>query len=334
MKNRYIKFDTPPKIIATSSVVGKRENEGLFGGKYDIVDETDSFSQDTWEKSESEMQRLAVKTVLEKTNLIDSDIDALFAGDLTNQCASSNYGLLNYDIPFFGLYGACSTAAEGLILSALTVGYGIFDKTISVTSSHNCSAERQFRYPLEYGGQHTPTSQWTVTGSGAFVVSKSGKGPSIVGCMPGKTIDKGITDINNMGAAMAPSAVDTLTSFFKETKTSPQDYDLITTGDLGFEGHRIVKEFMYENGYDMGEIYNDCGLMIYDRKKQDMHAGGSGCGCSAVVFAAHIYKELCRGKLNNVLFLGTGALMNPATVQQGLSIPGIAHLVHIKGCDN
>ncbi len=332
MKRRYIKFDNPPKIISTSSVVGKRENEGCFGGKYDIVDTKDSFEQSTWEKSESEMQRLAVKKVMEKTSLTDDDIDVMFAGDLTNQCVSSNYGLLNYDIPFFGLYGACSTAAEGLMLSAITVANGVFNKALAVTSSHNCSAERQFRYPLEYGGQHTPTSQWTVTGSGAFIVSKDGCGPIIAGCMPGKAIDKGITDINNMGAAMAPSAIDTLTAFFKETKTKPSDYDLITTGDLGYEGHRIVKEFMYENGYEMGKNYNDCGLMIYDRKKQDMHAGGSGCGCSAVVFAAHIYDELANGRLNNVLFIGTGALMSPSSVQQGLSIPGIAHLVHIKGC--
>jgi stage V sporulation protein AD len=333
MKKRYLRFDDPPKIISASSVVGRKENEGNFHGKYDVVDETDSFSQNTFEKSESEMQRLAVKKALEKANLCDHDIDVLFAGDLTNQCVSSNYGLLNYDIPFFGLYGACSTAAEGLILDSLTVSNGIFEKALAVTSSHNCSAERQFRYPLEYGGQHTPTSQWTVTGSGAFIVSKQGKGPSVVGCMPGKTVDKGITDINNMGAAMAPSAIDTLSCFFKETNTLPRAYDLIATGDLGFEGHRIVKEIMYENGYDMGLTYKDCGLMIYDRKKQDMHSGGSGCGCSAVVFAAHIYDELCKGNLHNVLFVGTGALMSPTSVQQGLSIPGIAHLIHIKGCE-
>ena len=330
MKKRYIKIKNPPKIIATSSVVGRKENEGCLGGCFDIFDQTDSFGQDTWEKSESEMQRLAVKKVLEKSSLTERDIDALFAGDLTNQCASSNYGLLSFDISFFGLYGACSTAAEGLLLSGLTVGNDIFKRTIAVTSSHNCSAERQFRFPLEYGGQHTPTSQWTVTGSGAFVVSKEGKGPSIVGCLPGKTIDHGITDINNMGAAMAPAAIDTLNCFFNETNTVPQDYDLIATGDLGFEGHRIVKEIMYEKGFDMGLNYQDCGLMIYDRKKQDMHSGGSGCGCSAVVFASHIYERMKQGELNNVLFLGTGALMSPTSIQQGLSIPGIAHLVHLK----
>ncbi len=331
MKNSIIKFENPPKIIATCSVVGKRENEGPLSGKFDIVDQTDKFEQDTWEKSESEMQRLAVKNVLKKAGLTDCDIDAMFAGDLTNQCVSSNYGLLDFDIPFFGLYGACSTAAESLMLSALTVGCGVFEKTVAVTSSHNCSAERQFRYPLEYGGQHTPTSQWTVTGSGAYIVSNQGKGPVICDVMPGKTVDKGITDINNMGAAMAPSAVNTLTRYFTESKTKPSDYDLIVTGDLGYEGHRIVKEFMFENGFDMGKTYNDCGLIIYDLNKQDMHAGGSGCGCSAVVFASHIYNELCSGRLKDVLFIGTGALMSPSSVQQGLSIPGIAHLLHIKG---
>ena len=333
MKNSYIKFEDPPRIIATSSVVGNKEAQGPLGNEFDIVDITDGFGMPTFEQSESEMQRLAVKKALEKAGLSDKDIDVMFAGDLTNQCVSSNYGLLGYDIPFFGLYGACSTAAEGMILSSLTVGYGVYEKALAVTSSHNCSAERQFRYPLEYGGQHTPTSQWTVTGSGAFIISKDGNGPAVAGCMPGRTVDKGITDINNMGAAMAPSAVDTLIRFFRETNTVPNDYDLITTGDLGYEGHRIVKEFMLKNGYDISNVYNDCGLMIYDLKKQDMHSGGSGCGCSAVVFASYIYDQLKNGKLKNVLFVGTGALMSPSSVQQGQSIPGIAHLLHIKGGD-
>lgn len=331
MKKEIITFNRCPKIIAACSVAGNREKEGPLGGKFDIVDEKDSFGQDTWEKSESEMQRLAVKYVLEKASLTENEVDALFAGDLTNQCVSSNYGLLSFDVPFFGLYGACSTAAEGLILSALTVGYGIYNKTVAVTSSHNCTAERQFRFPLEYGCQHAPTAQWTVTGSGAFVISSEGVGPTICDVLPGKAIDRGITDINNMGAAMAPAAIDTLTRYFTQSRTSPQDYDLIVTGDLGYEGHRIVSELMLGKGFKMGENYSDCGLMIYDLKKQDMHAGGSGCGCSAIVFASHLYKELSSGKLRDVLFLGTGALMSPASVQQGLSIPGIAHLLHIKG---
>ncbi len=331
MNKGIITFENPPKIISTCSVVGKKENDGPLGSLFDIVDKTDKFSQDTWEKSESEMQRLAVKNVLKKAELTENHIDVLFSGDLINQCISSNYGLIDFNIPYLGLYGACSTAAEGLLLSALTVANGTFDKTIAVTSSHNCSAERQFRYPLEYGGQHTPTSQWTVTGSAAFIVSKDGNAPIIADVLPGITVDKGITDINNMGAAMAPAAISTLTRYFNITNTVPDDYDLIVTGDLGYEGHKIVKELMVGNGYTMGKNYNDCGLMIYDLKKQDMHAGGSGCGCSAVVLASHIYNELSIGNLKNVLFIGTGALMSPTSIQQGQSIPGIAHLIHITG---
>lgn len=333
MKNELIKFKEPPRIAAAYSVVGKKESNGPLGSHFHLTDQTDTFGMDTWEKSESEMQRLAVKGVLNEAGISECDVDALFAGDLTNQCVSSNYGLKGFKIPFFGLYGACSTAAEGLILSAMCIGGGIFENTIAVTSSHNCSAERQFRYPLEYGGQHSPTAQWTVTGAGSFAVTREGKHPTIEAVLPGKTVDQGITDINNMGAAMAPAAIDTLTRFFQKSKTSPADYDLIVTGDLGYEGHRIVKELMLGKGIDMGKRYDDCGLMMYDRKRQDVHAGGSGCGCSAAVFAAYLYPKLCRGELKNMLFIGTGALMSPSSVQQGLSIPGIAHLVHLKGCE-
>ncbi|MBQ6701904.1 MAG: stage V sporulation protein AD [Clostridia bacterium] len=331
MKNEVIRFTDPPRIISTCSVVGKMEKEGPLGHCFEIFDKKDKYGQDSWEKSENEMQRLALRHAIQKADLFDDQIDALFAGDLNNQCIGSNYGLLDFDIPFFGLYGACSTAAEGLMLSAMTVGYGIYKKTAAVTSSHNCTAERQFRYPVEYGGQHTPTSQWTVTGSGAFIVADSGDHPCICDVLPGKTIDRGITDINNMGAAMAPAAIDTLTRYFTQTNTHPLDYDLILTGDLGYEGHRIVKELMYERNYDLSKNYNDCGLLIYDREKQDVHAGGSGCGCSAVVFASYIYDLLCKKQLKDVLFLGTGALMSPISVQQGQSIPGIAHLIHVKG---
>ncbi len=335
MKNEVIVFEKPPLISMTCSVVGKKEKDGPLSNAFDIFDETDTFGQDTWEKSESEMQRIAVKKLLEKSNIKEDKIGGVFAGDLTNQCASSNYGLMNFNVPFFGLYGACSTAVEGMILASITVANNVFENAIAVTSSHNCSAERQFRFPLEYGGQRTPTSQWTVTGSGAFLISSNISSnktiPKIVDCMPGKVIDRGITDINNMGAAMAPAAIDTLTRYFTHTNTCPDDYDLIATGDLGSEGHRIVKELMLEKGFEMGKNYTDCGLLIYDRSKQDVHSGGSGCGCSAIVFASHIYSELIHGRLKNILLLGTGALMNPASVQQGLSIPGIAHLIHVKG---
>lgn len=335
MKKGIIVPKIKPYIISSASVAGKRENEGPLGGKFDICDESDMFGQKTWEQSESEMQKIALGKALEKAGIEDSDIGLLFAGDLMNQCVGSNYGLVDYNIPYIGLYGACSTMSEGLMLSAMTVGFGVVETAAAVTSSHNCTAERQFRYPLEYGGQHAPTSQWTVTGSGAFVVKNGNFAlPYIADVMPGQAIDRGITDINNMGAAMAPAAIDTLYRYFTESGKKPSDFDLIVTGDLGFEGHRIVCEFMADKGYDMKVSYNDCGLIIYDLNKQDMHSGGSGCGCSAVVLASHIYPMLCEGLLQNVLFIGTGALMNPATVQQGLSIPGIAHLVHIAGGKN
>lgn len=258
------------------------------------------------------------------------NIDALFSGDLINQCICSAQGTLSYDIPFFGLYGACSTIAEGLILSSLLISSGIYESTIAAASSHNSTAERQYRFPLEYGGQRTPTAQWTVTGAGAYVLMSDGNGPHIAGVMPGRTVERGIDDANNMGAAMAPAVIDTLTRYFTQTGTSPADYDLIATGDLGVEGHGIVSELMKNEGYDMGENYNDCGMLIYDIEKQDMHAGASGCGCSAVVLAASLLERIKCGELNDILFIGTGALMNPMSVQQGQAIPGIAHLVRIK----
>ena len=335
----WIRFSKPPRLISAASVVGKREFEGPLGDLFDMhdgstgfFDGADRFGQPTWEQSEAEMQRLAFNLAVSKLGASEDAIGALFAGDLINQCTGSAYGLLNYNIPFFGLYGACSTAAEGLILSAMTVAAGYFDRAAAVTSSHNCSAERQFRFPLEYGGQRTPTSQWTVTGSGAFVIGTEPVpgSPEIVSCCIGITREKGITDINNMGAAMAPAAVDTLQRYFTESGTAPSDYDLIVTGDLGYEGHGIVLDMMKADGYDLSANYNDCGLLIYHRSGQDMHAGGSGCGCSAVVLAAYLLKQMREGKLRNLLFIGTGALMSPMTVQQGLPIPGVAHLLHLR----
>ena len=289
-----------------------------------------SFGQKTWEQAEAEMQRQAINIALSKAKNDAKNIDALFSGDLINQCICSAQGTLSYDIPFFGLYGACSTIAEGLILSSLLISSGIYESTIAAASSHNSTAERQYRFPLEYGGQRTPTAQWTVTGAGAYVLMSDGNGPHIAGVMPGRTVERGIDDANNMGAAMAPAVIDTLTRYFTQTGTSPADYDLIATGDLGVEGHGIVSELMKNEGYDMGENYNDCGMLIYDIEKQDMHAGASGCGCSAVVLAASLLERIKCGELNDILFIGTGALMNPMSVQQGQAIPGIAHLVRIK----
>ncbi|MBQ3182237.1 MAG: stage V sporulation protein AD [Clostridia bacterium] len=329
MRKEIIRFKRPVSIISSASVVGKREHEGPFGDIFDEYDPSDSFDKDSWEKAEAEMQKRALTIVLTKAKKEEDDIDGIFAGDLINQCTSSAYGLLDFDIPYFGLYGACSTAALSLFLASLAINAGM-ESCACVTSSHFCSAERQFRFPLEYGSQRTPTSQWTVTGAGAFILSSEGEGPYIVDGMGGISTDMGINDANNMGAAMAPAAISTLTRYFEATGTKPQDYDKIITGDLGFEGHGIVIDLMLEKGYDVRNVYTDCGLVIYDRERQDMHAGASGCGCSAVMMASHFLEEMKKGILKDILFIGTGALLSPMAVMQGQNIPGIAHLVHLK----
>lgn len=329
MKSEIISFRNAPTILSRATVVGKKEFEGPLGALFDRHDDTDTFGKSTWEQSESEMQRLALALSIRKANLKNSDIDAVFAGDLINQCTGSAYGLISFGIPYFGLYGACSTAAEGLILASLALNAGAFDRVAVVTSSHNCSAERQFRYPIEYGGQRTPTAQWTVTGSAAFLLGSDRGAAYITEAMPGRSVDLGIDDAANMGAAMAPAAVDTLTRYFKASGKKPSDFDMIVTGDLGYEGHAIVLDLMKKQGIDLSSNYTDCGLLIYDRKKQDMHAGGSGCACSATVLAALLLDRFERGELHDILWMGTGALMSPMSVQQGLSIPGICHLVRI-----
>lgn len=315
-------------IRSGASVVGKLEKEGPLGGCFDLHSIDDRFAQKTWEKAEAEMQRLALNTALAKSGYNEGDLDAILSGDLLNQCIGASYGLKDFSVPYFGLYGACSTAAEGLILSALLVSSGQLRATAAVASSHNCTAERQYRSPLEYGGQRTPTAQWTVTGAGAFVVTAPEHATVCIDSVcPGVVIEKGIRDVANMGAAMAPAAADTLLRFFAESGSLPTDYDLIVTGDLGYEGGDILTQLMRVEGIDMGEIYNDCGMMIYSRERQDTHAGGSGCGCSAAVLASYLLPKLTEGSLRRVLFLGTGAMMSPQSIQQGECIPAVAHLV-------
>lgn len=337
MNRNIYKFKKRVFITSSSSVVGKKEKESPLAPLFDISGD-DKFSKDTWEKSEAEMQRLALNIAINKASLSPSDVDLLFAGDLINQCISSSFGLIEFQIPFLGLFGACSTCAEGLLMSAV-YSANICDRCAAVTSSHFCSAERQFRYPLEYGGQRPPSAQWTVTGSGAFVVSSVTDDiknsdeefiPEIVDVMPGRIVDRGITDANNMGGAMAPSAYDTVKKYM-DLGHSPEEFDLIVTGDLGFEGSGILLDLLSASRIDITKNHADCGLMIFDRQKSDVHAGGSGCGCSAVVLAADILKNIKNGVLENVLFIGTGALMNSMSVNQGRTIPGIAHLIHIKG---
>ncbi len=319
-------------ITAAASAVGKKESEGPLGDLFDLRDPDNKFGCKTWEMAESEMQRLAFNTLLAKKGLSDKDLDALFAGDLLNQCVGSAYGLLGFDIPYFGLYGACSTCAESLLLSSMTVSGGFCRRCGAVTSSHYCSAERQYRTPLEYGSQRTPTAQWTVTGSGAFLVEKGSceRGmATILRGMPGRVLERGIRDANNMGAAMAPAAADTILRFFKATDTCADDYDLIITGDLGFEGGSILCDLMCFEEYPIKEKYTDCGMLIYDRERQDVHGGGSGCGCSAVVLASYLLPKLESGELSHILFLSTGAMMSPDSIKQGESIPAVAHLLEL-----
>ncbi len=325
----YIKFANRPSVLSYYAVAGRKEKEGPIGHLIEEYSGDDRFSKDTWEKAESEMQRRAFSGALSKLKP-GTKVDCVFAGDLMNQCTSSNYGLVDFETPYIGLYGACSTCAESIALASMSVSAGYAQNVGAVTSSHFCSAERQFRFPLEYGGQRTPTSQRTVTASGAFVMSGKPCRAQVSEVMFGTVRDGGIKDINNMGAAMAPAAIDTLCGFFEKSGSKPSDYDLIVTGDLGYEGYSIVKELLAKRGMKLGDNYNDCGLIVFNRENQDMHAGGSGCGCSALVLAAKILPEIEAGKLREVLFIGTGALMSPTSLQQGLTIPAVAHLVHFS----
>lgn len=333
MRHSIIRMNA--SLIAASSVVGYLERRGPIGACFDFYDDKnnggDRFGQDTFEKAESEMQRIALNGALAKIGSGERNLGAIFAGDLLNQCTSSAYGLLDFDVPYFGLYGACSTVAEGLLLAGAMVTGGMFDLCASVASSHNCTAERQYRTPLEYGGQRTPTAQWTVTGAGAFLIGKlDGQAVRLTAGLPGIAVEKGITDTNNMGAAMAPAAADTLLRFFEQSNTGANEYDVIVTGDLGYEGGEILCELMEMEGCDISEKHQDCGQMIYTRQTQDTHAGGSGCGCSAVVMASYFLPKLLHGEIKRLIFMGTGAMMSPSSIQQGLAIPGIAHLLVLE----
>ena len=326
-----IEFKKKISIIASGTAAGRMESEGPLGAIFDHIDTTDRFGADTWEKSESEMQRIALGKAIEKSGYKKEDIDALYAGDLLNQCVGSSFGLVEYEIPFFGIYGACSTLGEGMLLASIMLESGCASVCASSCSSHNCSAERQFRFPLEYGGQRTPTAQWTVTGAAAHILSSEREGRArITRAQVGRAFDGGIQDANNMGAAMAPAAADSILRYFSDTHESPDDYDLILTGDLGYEGSDILCTLTKTRGLDISRVHDDCGMIIYDRSRQDVHSGGSGCGCSGIVFGSHILPLIEQGKLERILLIPTGALMNPASIQQGQSILGIAHILSIS----
>lgn len=325
-----ITFKNSPCILETACCVSKKEGDGPLKPYYDKIFTDAHLGEDSWEKAESAFQKTAIETLFKKSGTSPSDIDFIFGGDLLNQCIGSNYGLLNFNIPFFGLYGACSTFVEGSILAAMATDGGYADKAIAVTSSHFCSSERQFRFPLEYGGQRTPTAQWTVTGSGAALIGKGGN-IKITHATVGRIVDYGISDVNNMGSAMAPAAIDTILKHFKDRNISADYFDMVVTGDLGFVGRQIVQEQLTKQGIDISKTkYIDCGEQIFDREKQDVHAGGSGCGCCASVFCGWLYTLLKSNKAKRILVAATGALMSPTTCFQGEAIPGISHCISIE----
>ncbi len=328
--NQTVKLSNPVSIISTANIAGKKEGEGPLSDYFDIIMKNAEWGEDTWEKTESKMQKDTVSRAIERANLSPSDIDYILAGDLLNQCISSSFALRDLNIPFFGVYGACSTMAETISLGSMLIDGGYAQNIAAVTSSHFCTSERQYRQPLEYGGQRPPTAQWTVTGSGSVILSKNGIGPYITHITTGKIVDMGIKDANNMGAAMAPAAAETLKAHFEDTKKSPADYDLILTGDLGRLGKEIMIDLMCDYNYDLKNNYNDCGCLIFDPDEQDTHAGGSGCGCGAVTLTGYIMSLMKQKKLNCVLFMATGALLSPTSTLQGESIPSIAHAITIS----
>ena len=324
-------FQNPPVIAAWASVAGKKESEGPLCHTYDVTFQDTYLGQNSWELAERKMQQMALHKLAEKTSMNENDFELVFSGDLLNQCVSSSFTLCNKGIPHLGLYGACSTMAEGLVLASMAVGGGFVNHAVAMTSSHFASSERQYRFPLGYGGQRTPTAQWTVTGSGAAFISSEGKGPRINACTIGTITDLGVKDANNMGAAMAPAALDTILAHFRDLKTGPDNFDLIVTGDLGQTGKEMLLQMALRKGYSLGGKLEDCGTLVFDRTRQDVHSGGSGCGCSAITLCGYILDKLNKGKLKKILFCGTGALLSPTSVQQGMPIPGVCHAVSISG---
>lgn len=317
------------RVAASASVVGREENRGPLGDLFDFHDDENRFGAKTWEQAEGEASRMALSFALKKWNS-PAPPELLFAGDLQNQCMASASGLLSFGIPYFGLYGACSTMTEGLLLASIALASGGVGSAAAVSSSHNAAAERQFRLPLEYGGQRTPTAQWTATAAGAFVLEKGEGGVRITHGMAGKMVDGGISDAANMGAAMAPAAADSILTFLAQTGTRATDYDAIVTGDLGEEGSLLLSVLLEKEGIRLSG-HRDCGCLLYNKETQDVHAGASGCGCSAAVLSAYFLPKLASGEMKKLLFLSTGALMNPQSTLQGSSIFGIAPCILLEG---
>jgi len=322
---RTVRLEHPPAVLSFAAVGGHMEGQGPLRDEFDELSEDHFWGEKTWERGESAMQRHALSHALQKGGLREADIDFVFAGDLLNQCIGSSFSLRDTGIPFYGLYGACSTMGEALSLAAMLIDGGFARRAAALTSSHFCTAERQYRMPVPYGSQRTPTAQWTATAAGCCILADSGGGPYVTHLTAGRIVDKGIADANNMGAAMAPAAYDTLAALFRDTQTAPADYDLIVTGDLGRLGHDIVVDLFARDGVDMTKNYNDCGLLLFDVEGQDMHCGGSGCGCSASVLCGHLLRGMREKRWNRIVFAPTGALLSPTSSMQGESIPGICH---------
>ncbi|MDR0813944.1 MAG: stage V sporulation protein AD [Oscillospiraceae bacterium] len=335
MKNGFINLNSNIRILASASAVGKKEGEGPLGSLFDHIIADSFCGKASWEQAESCLQQTAFEAAVKKAGLRPGEAGCIFAGDLLANSAGSVYGAGEAGLPFFGVYGACSTAAETIILASALLTGGLAERCACVTSSHFCTAERQFRTPLEYGGQRAPTAQWTSTAAGAFILSaraektQNARLPRVVCATAGRIIDKGVTDTSNMGAAMAPAAFDTISRHLVSRGASPSDYDLIATGDLGFIGGEILLGLFAEHGVSLAN-YTDCGRLIYDRVGQDVHSGGSGCGCSASVLSAYILPKLISGEYRRVLFCPTGAMMSVTTSQQKQSIPGICYAVEIE----
>lgn len=323
-----LEFTAPPTVLGHGAVGGRKESQGPLAADFHQTFDDTRLQTDSWEKAEAQLQKEAVAIAISNAGCKAGDIDMIFAGDLLNQCISSTFGLLEYQIPFLGQYGACSTMAQTLLMAGIMVDSGAAGKAAAVTSSHFCSAERQFRTPLEYGAQRTPTAQWTATASGCAIVGHGGKVKLLHG-LAGKVVDLGVKDPANMGAAMAPAAADSIYRFLEDTGTRPEDYDGIFTGDLGAVGSTLLLDLLRDNGVELKGVHNDCGLMLFDREKQDVHAGGSGCGCSASVLCGHLLNRMERGELHSILFCATGALMSTTSQQQGEAIPGVCHIVHL-----
>ncbi len=325
-----VRLDSKPVIQSWAAIVGLKEGHGPLSNYFDEIIEDEYFGEESFEKGESKFLRETFNKILSKGEVSAGDIQYIFAGDLLNQCIAASFGIRETEIPFFGLYGACSTMAESLSLGSFMVEGGFAERAVCITSSHFCSAEKQFRFPLEFGNQRTPTSQWTVTGSGGVMVGKAGDGPRVTHVTTGKIVDMGINDANDMGTAMAPAACDTITVHFRETNLPFDYYDLIVTGDLGSHGKSICSQLLEENGITVKDFYNDCGVMIYDSQKQKTDCGGSGCACSATVLGGYLLEKLSKRELNKILFVATGALHSPLSLEQGETIPAIAHAVSIE----